>query len=296
VPLLCLPHTKQNPDPPHGVRYRGSGHLRGSPPRTSPHWSNHLLLSPWVPRQEQARHRKLTLSVNPGLADNPCQPFSKKEVCSICSQPYNPDAAQLSPDQFMMHFCPRDKCQTACHRDCLSSHPIKRRPTCSDRKLSLLCSIPSTLLDSPASPSLLSLLSKSKPKPTPQFQSKTRKRKRGSEADAVSLYGDLPPDLIELASQPIVRPTFEPEPPKRHRGKVKAAEPLNIVKNVAGNVTVVLKARVLINDVLMGSATLPRDWRKKLGWDDAAAPTNIVDSDENGPCPPLLCPTCGEHI
>lgn len=187
-----------------------------------------------------------------------------------------------------MHFCPRDTCQTACHRECLSSHPIKKRPTCTDRKTSLLCSIPSNLLDSPPSPTLLSLLSKPQPK--------TRKRKRASEVDALSLFEDLPPDLTELASQPIVKPTFEPEPPRTHRGKVKAAPPLHIVNNVAGNVTAVLKARVLINDILRGNTTLPRDWKKKVGWDDDAALSNIVDPDEYRPCPPLLCPTCGEHI
>ena len=191
-----------------------------------------------------------------------------------------------------MHFCPRDTCQTACHRECLASYPIKKRPTCTDRKLSLLCSIPSNLLDSAPSPTLLSLLSKSKP----ASQSKTRKRKRASEVDVHSLFEDLPPDLTELASQPIVKPTFEPEPPKKHRGKTKAAEPLNIVKNVAGNVTVVLKARVLINDVLRGTTTLPRDWKKKIGWDSDADLGSIVDPDENSTCPPLLCPTCGEHI
>ena len=228
------------------------------------------------------------------LADIPCQPFSNKEVCSICNQSYNPDAAQQSPNLLAMHFCPRDTCQTACHRECLSSHPIKKRPTCTDRKLSLLCSIPSNLLDSPPSPTLLSLLSKSKP--ASQSQPKTRKRKRGSEADALSLFEDLPSDLTELASQPIVKPTFEPEPPRTHRGKVKAAPPLNIVKNVAGNVTVVLKARVLINDVLRGTTILPRDWKKKIGWDDDATPSNIVDPSGHRPCPQLLCPTCGEHI
>ena len=107
---------------------------------------------------------------------------------------------------------------------------------------------------------------------------------------------DLPPDLTELASQPIVKPTFEPEPPRTHRGKVKAAEPLNIVKNVAGNVTEVLKARVLINGVIRGTTTLPRDWKKKVGWDGDADPSSIVDPGQNITCPPLLCPTCGEHI
>ena len=224
----------------------------------------------------------------------PYQPFSDNEVCSICQKPYNPDNAQQSPELFTMHFCPRDTCQTACHRECLASHPIGKRPTCTDRKLSLVCSIPSNLLDSPATPSLLSLLSKSKP--ASQSQSKTKKRKRASAADALSMFEELPPDLVELASQPIVKPTFEPEPPKKHRGKTKAAEPLNVVKDVAGNVTVVLKARVLINDVLRGTATLPRDWGKKVGWDEDAAGSSIVDSGENSRCPPLLCPTCGEHI
>ncbi|KAF9652554.1 hypothetical protein BDM02DRAFT_2782687 [Thelephora ganbajun] len=237
-------------------------------------------------------------------------PFSSKEVCSICQQPYNPDAAQRSPELLTMHFCPRETCQAAWHRQCLSTHPITKRPTCTDRKLSLLCSIPSVFLKSSvspsaststSSPSLLSLLSKSEPAP-PQSQPGTRKRRRLSEADALSLFGDLPPDLIQLASQPIVKPTFKPsgvgeEAPKRRKGKGKAPkEPRNVIHNVAGNITTVLKARVLINDVVRGITILPRDWRKKIGWDDDAIPSIIVDDDENDQCPPLLCPTCGEHI
>ena len=212
-----------------------------------------------------------------------------------------------------MHFCPRETCQTACHRQCLSTHTIKKRPTCTDRKLSRLCSIPSSLIEPSASPpasasasasplSLLSLLSKSKPAP-PQSHPRTRKRKRAPEADALSLLGDLPPDLVELASQPIVKPTFEPsdvydEPPKTRKGKgrAKASKPEKIISNVAGNITMVIRARVLINDVLQGTTIMPRDWRRKIGWDDDTTPGIIVDSDENGSCLPFLCPTCGEHI
>ena len=239
-------------------------------------------------------------------ADHPCQPFSPKELCPICQQSYNPDAAQRLPDLHTMHFCPRDTCQTACHRQCLSTHPIGKRPTCTDRKLSLLCSIPSDLLEpsrSPSTstppPSLLSILSKSK-RP-PQSQSKTRKRGRASEADALSRFEGVPQDLIELASQPIVKPTFNPPgvsegSPKRRKGKKKAPEPENVINNVAGNITIVLKARALINGVVQGTTALPRDWGKKIGWDDGTSPHSIVDDGENGPCPPLLCPTCGEHI
>jgi len=235
-------------------------------------------------------------------------PFSTKEVCSICQQPYSPDAAKRLPESLTMHFCPRDTCQTAWHRQCLSTHPIKKRPTCTERKLSLMCSIPSDLLDPPASlssstssPSLLSLLSKQK-SALPQSQSKTRKRKRYPEADALSLFEDLPQDLVELASQPIVKPTLEPsaayeEPPKGRRGRKKAPqEPKKVISNVAGNITSVLRARVLVNGVLRGTAHLPRDWRKKIGWDDGVVPSTLVDDSENYPCPPLLCPTCGGHI
>lgn len=238
----------------------------------------------------------------------PVQPFSRQEVCSICQQPYNPDAAQQSPESFTMHFCPRDTCQTACHRQCLSTHTTRKRPTCTDRNLSLLCSIPSVFLEPSASssastppPSLLSLLSKSKSKPAPQSRSQTRKRKRVSEVDAQSLFEDLPPDLVELASQPIVKPTFEPssvrERPSKTRSKGRKTAPKleNIVYNVAGNITMVLKARVLISGVLQGATILPRDWKRKIGLDDKTAPSLIVDG-EDSPCPPLLCPTCGEHI
>ena len=292
MPLPRFPHSKPNLDSPAAldtaevIKY-GDCYLEPPPIGPTTFFFRHTFRS---------RTKHVTVSaINWSivcLTDHPRQPFSDKEVCSICNQPYNPDVAQLSPDQFTMHFCPRDTCQTACHRECLSSHPIKKRPTCGDRKMSLLCSVPSNLLDSPASPSLLSLLSKSKP--ASQSQSRTKKRKRASAPDALSLFEDLPPDLVELASQPIVKPTFEPERPKRRRGKTKAAEPQNIIKDVAGNVTVVLKARVLVNDILRGTATLPRDWGKKIGWEDA--PTSIVDSGENSSCPPLLCPTCGEHI
>jgi len=104
-----------------------------------------------------------------------------------------------------------------------------------------------------------------------------------------------------LASQPIVKPTFESsgiyeEPPKRRKGRKKASEPENVIQNVAGNITIVLKARALIGDVLRGIASLPRDWRKKIGWDDDTIPSIIVDDGENSSCPALLCPTCGEHI
>jgi len=239
--------------------------------------------------------------------DHLCQSPPPEEVCSICREPYNPEAARRLPELFTMHFCPRDTCQTACHRECLSTHPIKKRPTCTDRKLSLLCSIPSKVSKPSASPStsasrtsLLSLLSKSKPTPS-QSQSGSRKRKRGSDADPLTLLRDLPSELIQLASQPIIKPTFGPsnvpkEPPKKRKGKRKASEPESVIHNVAGNITIVLKARVLVSDVLRGTNTLPRDWKKKIGWDGDTIPSVIVDDGENGSCPPLLCPTCGEHI
>ena len=236
----------------------------------------------------------------------PYQPFSDNEVCSICQKPYNPDNAQQSPELFTMHFCPRDTCQTACHRQCLSTHPIKKRPTCTDRKLSLLCSIPSSILEPSASPStstppppLLSLLSSSRP--APRSRSETRKRKRPLEADALAIFGDLPSELVELASQPIVKPTFEPseverELPKRRKGRKSVPKPENTINNVAGNITTVLKARALVSDVVRGTTILPRGWGKKIGFDDDTIPSLIVDGDEKGQCPPLLCPTCGEHI
>lgn len=206
-----------------------------------------------------------------------------------------------------MHFCPRDTCQTAWHRECLSTHRIRRRPACADRKLSLLCSIPIEFLKSSASPdpsssppSLLSLLSKSNP--ASRSQSGTRKPKRAFEADALSLFEDIPSELTELASQPIIKPTLKPsdayeEPPKRNKGKRKAPEePENGIHNVAGNITMVLKARVLVNDILRGTTNLPRDWKKKVGWDGDTVSSIIVDGGEDGPCPSLLCPTCGEYI
>lgn len=118
----------------------------------------------------------------------------------------------------------------------------------------------------------------------------------------LSLFEDLPQDLVELASQPIVKPTLEPSdvyenPPKGRKGRKKVPqEPENVINNIAGNVTVVLRARVLVNNVLRGTAILPRDWGKEIAWDDGMIPSVIVDDDENRPCPPLLCPTCGEHI
>lgn len=234
------------------------------------------------------------------------QPFSAKEVCSICRLPYNPDAARGLPESLTMHFCPRDTCQTAWHRQCLSAHPIIRnQPTCADRKLSLMCSIPSDLLNLPptstSSPSLLSLLLKQIPAPS-RSQPNTRKRGRDFEADALSSLEDLPEDLVELASQPTIKPTLEPsevfgEPTKKRKGREGAPpEPGNVISDVAGNIATVLRARVLVNDVLRGTTVLHRDWRKKIGYNSRTIPCVIVDDDENRPCPPLLCPTCGEHI
>ena len=208
-----------------------------------------------------------------------------------------------------MHFCPRDTCQTAWHRRCLLAHPIKKRPTCTDRKLSLMSSIPSDLLNSlpfpstssTSPPSLLSLLLKPKLDPL-RSQSKTRKRKRDSEPDAFSLFEGLPQELVELTSQPIIKPTFNlsevyEEPPKGRKGRKDAPQEVgNVISNVAGNISTVLGARVLVNDVLRGTTSLPRDWRKKIGWSEVKMANIIVDDGEGPPCPPLLCPTCGEHI
>lgn len=206
-----------------------------------------------------------------------------------------------------MHFCPRDSCQTAWHRQCLAAHRTRKRPACDDRQLSLLCSIPAEVLKHSAShtpsispPSLLSLLSTSNSASQPRSEAK--KRKRASDPDPLSLLRELPKDLTELASQPIVKPTFRPsgvyrESPKRRSGKGKApTKPENSIHNIAGNITTVLKARVLVNEAIRGAIALPRDWRKEIGWDDDTIPSIIVDSNENGSCPPLLCPTCGEHI
>lgn len=202
-----------------------------------------------------------------------------------------------------MHFCPRDTCQTAWHRNCLLNHPIKKRPTCADRKLSLMCSIPSDLLNSPATsststspPSLLSLLSKQK---STQSKAKTGKRKRDSEADALSLFGNLPQDLVELASRPIIKPTLNISggPPKGRKGRKKAPQEQKYgINDIAGNITIVLRARVLVNDVLRCSTILPRDWGKKIRQDGHPIQGMVVDDGESRLCPPLLCPTCGEHI
>ena len=195
----------------------------------------------------------------------------------------------------------------AWHRQCLVTHRTRKRPTCNDRQLSLLCSIPTEVLKhspsldpSGSSPSLLSLLSGSNS--ASQSRSGAKKRKRASDVDALSLLRELPEDLTKLASQPIVKPTFHPsgvyrESPKRRSGKGKAPkEPETRIHNIAGNITTVLKARVLINDAVRGTIALPQDWRKEIGWDYDTIPSIIVDGDENGSCPPLLCPTCGEHI
>jgi hypothetical protein len=173
-----------------------------------------------------------------------------------------------------------------------------------------MCSIPSDLLESSASPStsqtsppsLLSLLLKQGSAPSQSESKPTRKRKRHYESDALSLFEALPQDLVELASQPTVKPTIEPseifeEPPKGRKGRKKVSrDPGNVIKNVAGNIRTVLRARVLIHDILRGTAILPRDWRKKMALDDDTAPSLIVDGNENRTSPPLLCPTCGEHI
>jgi hypothetical protein len=199
-----------------------------------------------------------------------------------------------------MHFCPRETCEMAYHRECLLTHPVRKRPTCADRQLSLLCSAPSRILGSSGSDSLLSLILGSEP--TPPSKSRTRKRRRASGADVLSRLEDLPSDLVELASQPIVKPTFAFEfsdvyegPPGGRKGR-KISQPESVINNVAGNITLVLKARALINDILRGTDTLPQDWRKKIVWDEDTTPGTIVDGGENGSCLPLLCPTCGEHI
>ena len=195
----------------------------------------------------------------------------------------------------------------AWHRQCLVTQRTRKRPACNDRQLSLLCSIPAEVLkrsasfaSSSSSPSLLSLLSKSNSASQPR--SGAKKRTRASDADAHSLLRELPEDLTELASQPVVKPTFRPsgvyrEPPKRRSGKGKApTKPENSIHNIAGNIAAVLKARLLVDDAIRGGIALPRDWRKRIGLDDDATHSIIVDGGENGSCPPLLCPACGEHI
>lgn len=94
----------------------------------------------------------------------------------------------------------------------------------------------------------------------------------------------LPLDLVRLAEQPLVRPTFNTDP------RVCAS-----IKDIAGNVTFVTKARMLVQVAISGYTTVTEDWPEELGIESEEDFESCI-VDDGVDFPHFVCPGCSEPI
>lgn len=152
-----------------------------------------------------------------------------------------------------MHFCPRPACRKSYHRSCLANDKFRDKDK-DTRSLRLLTSSP----DTDEVFSLSSLVS-----------GRPRKRRPGIPDPSPSpstILEALPPDLVKVAQQPIVKGI--------HYG------------GVVGNVKAVITARRVIYAAIE-TLSLPQDWETQIG-----VSTAIPKKVGKTPLPPLLCPQC----
>jgi len=157
-----------------------------------------------------------------------------------------------------MHFCPRPSCRRFYHQKCLSSssHPVH-----------LLASSP----DSDSTVILEDLIATSEP---PKKRPRGRPSKSQAQDDQIAavrraehFLGTLPPDLVLVAQQPIVR------------GAAFGAG------GVVGNVRMVVQARRMVYEALQGTS-LSEGWVEELGVRRA------VFMKKPGKMPVFECPQC----
>jgi len=200
--------------------------------------------------------------------------FLKAPPC-LCGEPYNPDLVRDSPSALMMHFCPRSSCSRWYHRTCMLKHKnILTSPPPSKEPFSCLTSRESRLLNSVP------------PRQEGGDDSKTRRTSRRRLRlimDQHDQLASLPSDLLALASQPLVKPTFRRSTSPRERP---------IIHDVAGNIAPVIKARRFIQDAIVGSGEVPDNWRELIGVKEDMD-CNIVDGEK---CPHVKCANCGDPI
>jgi hypothetical protein len=158
-----------------------------------------------------------------------------------------------------MHFCPRPRCRSAYHRECLleAGHT---EPDSPDRDLRLLACSPDTNSDPPTTA-----------EPPLKKRSRGRPAKHGVSfmATLSNLISTVPRELVELAQQPIMK-----------GGKDGS---------IVGNVKSVIRARRMIYGVIGGTASLSSDWKTLV---DATATSSVRRRTRKEAIPPLVCPKC----
>lgn len=92
----------------------------------------------------------------------------------------------------------------------------------------------------------------------------------------------LPPGLVNLAGQPLVMPLLN-------------RNPSSSIKDLAGNVTLVIKARRLVQAAINGQIKAIEHWEELLGvTSEEDIESCLVDNDMN--VPQVVCPACSEPI
>jgi len=176
----------------------------------------------------------------------------------ICLKPYNPD--DMSEDS-IMHFCPRPDCQKSYHRSCLV-----RSSYIDD---SNFASLPTRLLASSPDTNEPFEFPESEPLPKrSRLKADSKRFKRLPDTD--ELLSSLPPDLVTVAQQPIVK-----------GGNA----------GIAGNVRSVVEARRMLYNALAiyggSSVPIPDDWEESIDVEGA-----IVKKVGRQKIPAFICPEC----
>jgi len=115
----------------------------------------------------------------------------------------------------------------------------------------------------------------------------TTQRTNGHRFEQLAIQPDqldcIPPALLILASQPLVKPTF-----------ICLADLSGhaVIHNVAGNIAPVIKARKIVRDIIIDNTESPENWEELIGLKNDMK-YNLVDGEE---CPHVICPDCEDPI
>ncbi|KAI5116718.1 hypothetical protein M0805_000827 [Coniferiporia weirii] len=218
---------------------------------------------------------------------------AKPAATCICRVPYNPDDASA------MHFCPRSTCNKWYHAPCLrkagwtedaqtrkssradGTSPLDTAP----RYLQLERTRPETSVGDTQSPrgSHTSVMAiDTSTSQTPPLKRKRGRPKKGSQVQVIERsavtfdrHAFVPFALLALARSPIVR----------------GAE-TELPRSVVGNISLVLRAREMVANVVDNGGTVPDDWESSLHLIDEDAGAEVWAARDEG----LLCPSCGGAV
>lgn len=176
-----------------------------------------------------------------------------------------------------MHFCPRPSCRRFYHRACLVQDDSISKNASGDRDLQLLTCWPDTD----------EALTLGELAPAPR--SPIKKRRKSNDKDTTvqqrtdeDILASLPPNLVKIASQPIVRGA----------AFVKGG--------IVGNMKAVVKARRIVYEAVRDGIEVADDWSQEVGKvSNAVVDPGILGAGGRGKkivLITLLCPNCKSLI